>query len=145
MTSQFTISLSGDSKSTLQVNFLPEILLDTECEYSCALLDLFIMNSTNLTNIINLGEIHIDCDIIFGTYINGQRSHTIHQFVTSASHVKEQTLVEIPKHLNYFPIKAKSLRSIQIVIRKKNGEPANVTGSIICRINIRKEINKKST
>lgn len=145
MSSTFTVTFSGAS-SVLQSNFLPEIILDENYDYSCALLDLIIKNCTNVDKINKLNVIHIDCDVICGSYINGERKHTIHQFATCTSQVKGQTFAEIPKHLNYFPIKIKNLQSIQISIVDSNGEPIKIYGGdIICRINIKRDSNKKST
>lgn len=140
MTSPLTVTFSGSS-SILQVNFLPEIILSEKCDYSCALLDLIITskNSDELKKIIDLGVIHIDCDIISGSYINGVRKHIIHQFSTSASHVKGQILVEIPKNLNYFPIKTRNLHSIQISIVDCKGKVISINDADInCRINIKR-------
>lgn len=143
MTSSLTVTFSGTS-SVLQVDFLPEIILNEDCDYSCALLDLIINSNSkfDLKEIINLNVIYINCDIISGSYINinGGRNHIIHQFATRASHAKGQTFVEIPKHLNYFPIKTKNLRSIHISIVDHNGKEVNISGGeITCRINIKKE------
>lgn len=138
MTSSLTITFSG-STPVLQANFLPEITLDDGYEYSCALLDLIIKNASELDKILELKVIHVDCDIISGSYINGERNHTIHQFATNTSLAKGQTFVQIPKHLNYFPIKSKSLSSIQISIVDHSGKQVNINrGEIICRINIKR-------
>lgn len=147
MTSSLTITFSGTS-SVLQTYFLPEITFDADCEYSCALLDLIIKKNndkTNLSDIVKLSVVHIDCDIISGSYINGKRNHTIHQFATSASLVKGQTFVEIPRHLNYFPVKTKNLYSIQIAIVDQQGNVANITGcDIICRIKIKRDTSQQN-
>lgn len=143
MTSSLTVAFSG-TESKLQADFLPEIILDENCDYSCALLGLIIKNKEkkDLNKILNLGVIHIVCDIVSESYINGQRCHIIHQFDTSASYAKDKTCVEIPKHLNYFPIKVKRLRSIQISIVDHNGGLVNIHGGdIICRINIKRDSN----
>lgn len=141
LTVAFTSIASSSSSSTiLQANFLPEIMLDEDRDYSCALLDLIIKDSKNLEKIIDLGVIHINCDIISKSYINGEQSHTIHQFVTSTLNKKDQIFVEIPKHLNYFPIKVKRFHSIQISITDEKGQQIDITGGhIICRINIRRD------
>lgn len=139
MTSSLTVAFSG-IKSILQANFLPELILDEDCDYSCALLDLIVKDCNQLSKITNSGVIHIACDIISGSYINGQRSHIIHQFAASTSYAKNQLFVENPKHLNYFPLKVKSLQSIQISIVDKNGNPIDFYGGeIICRINIKRD------
>lgn len=143
MTSSLTVAFSGTS-STLQAHFLPEIILDVDCDYNCALLDMIIINCKNLSEIKKLNSLNIDCNIISNSYINGKLSRRIHQFATSLSHVEGETFVEIPKQLNYFPIHSKRLSSIQISIVDCSGELANISGDIICRINIKRDISKKS-
>lgn len=143
MTSSLTVTFTGKT-TVLQSQFLPEIILDADFEYSCALLDLFIKNKKEnngeMKKIIDLNLIRIECDIISGSYINGARSHIIHQFATSASHVKGSTFAEIPAHLNYFPVKIKNLRGINISIRDLEGKPIDIGGGdIICRINIKRD------
>lgn len=141
MTSFLTITFSNTSP-VLQTYFLPEIMLDKDCDYSCAFLDLIIKtkNKTDLKEIAKLDVLRIDCDVISGSYINGERQHTIHQFATSTSYMKDQILVEIPKNLNYFPIKSNNLHSIQISIVDINGNLFNIYGcDITCRINIKRD------
>lgn len=141
MSSPLTVTFSGKS-SLLLCNFLPEIVLDEECEYSCALLDLIIKSNHafELKELVNLEVMYINCDIISESYINGVQNQIIHQFATRAAVAKGQTFVEIPKHLNYFPIKTKNLRSIQISIVNHKGVLINITGGeITCRINIRRD------
>lgn len=145
MTSAFTITFSDTSSAVLQTHFSPEITLDEDCDYECALLDLIIKFNTkdDLKKIFGTNAlIRIICDIIFGSYINGKRSHIIHQFATSTTHMTEQILVEIPKNLIYFPIKSKNLRSIQICILDSSENLLEIDGAdIICRINIKREKN----
>lgn len=133
MTSSITVAFTGTS-SVLQANFLPEIILDGE--YSCALLDLIIRDTTD--KILKFGEMYIKCNIISDSYINGEQNGIIHQFNTIASIAKSQTLVEIPRNLNYFPIKVKSLQSIHISIVNSKGELLDINSDIICRINIKR-------
>lgn len=141
MTSSLTVTFSGKSP-LLQCNFLPEIVLDEDREYSCALLDLIIKTNHkfNVQEIVNLDLLYINCDIISESYINGVHNQIIHQFATRAAVAKGQTFAEVPKHLNYFPIKSKTLRSIQISVVDSNGNLIKITGGeISCRINIRRD------
>lgn len=102
-----------------------------------------IHNNKELKEIIALGILRINCDIISNSYINGQASHVIHQFATTASHVEDQTLLEIPKNLNYFSISKHRLQTIRITITNQKGEPVNIkSGDIFCRINIKSEQEK---
>lgn len=141
MVSSLTIAFSG-TESILQVKPFPDIILDDDREYSCALLDLIIKDCKDAGGIIGLGIICINCDLISNSYINAVQKHRIHQFFTRAAHVDAQTgtLFEVPKHLNYFPVKNKNLRAIQISIVDEKGNSINLSGgNIICRIKIKRE------
>lgn len=141
MTSPLTVTFTGGT-AVLQANFLPEIMLDENYNYGCALLDLVIKNVDDLKKVSDV--ICVDCDIISDSYINGQRSQIIHQFVRSTQLVKDKSIIEIPKHLNYFSVKLKNLRSIRISIVDQKGELLNLNGGdIICRINIKRNISEK--
>lgn len=145
MTSSLTVAFSGTS-SVLKAHFFPEINLDADSSYSCALLD-FIFYETGeisaqnvIKKITDIDIVRINCDIVSDSYINGLRCHTIHQFATNNSSVNGRTFVEIPKHINYLPIKTNNLRSIQINIFDQNGNIADLSGGkIICRINIKRD------
>lgn len=145
MTSVLTVALSGSNTSTLESKFFPEVQLDDdEYEYSCALLDLTVKNVDTSSEFLKSGVVRIHCNIISGSYINGMECTAIHQFVVSASKVQQETLVEIPIHLNYFPFKIrKNLRSIHISIADKTGQPSYIKGDICCRINVKRVIRAK--
>lgn len=117
---------------------------NADSNYSCALLDLIIHDIIDIDKIKNLDLVRIKCDIISGSYINGEHSQIIYQFATSTSHVNGKTFVEIPKHICYLPVNTKNLRSIQISIVDFNGKLVNISGNINCRINIKRENNEKS-
>lgn len=142
MTSSLTVTFTG-STSVLHANFLPEITLDADYVYSCALLDLIIKDINDSNKSLKSKVLRVDCDIISDSYINGERGQIIHQFAASASHVNNQNIVEIPKNLNYFPIKTQNLRSIQISIVDDNGSSIDLNGAgIICRISIKRDSEK---
>lgn len=94
--------------------------------------------SEDIIKITNIDIIRVECDIASGSYINGKPSHTIHQF----SHCKVEPgykFIEVPRHLIYFPIKEKQLRSIEISIVDQNGHLVDFRGEeISCRIHIKK-------
>lgn len=136
MKSTLTVAFTGKSP-LLQANFLPEITLDEE--YVCAFLDLYITHNNGQKIDLKSQSIRINCDIISNSYINGKQSHVIHQFVRSISLDKNKPFSEIPKHLNYFPVKFKTLHSIHISIVDRNSNLVNIDDcDIICRINIKR-------
>lgn len=138
MSSSITVAFVGSS-TELHADFLPEIMLDEQYEYSCALLDLHIKNVTDSEISITDG-LRIDCDIVSGSYINGARNPTIHQFIASASIGIGRTFREIPQNLNYLPVKNKILRSIHISVADSKGKPlANPGAEFFCRLIIKRE------
>lgn len=152
MSSSLTLAFSGKSP-VLQANFMPEITLDADSNYSCALLDLLFLREGNIVQnkktftdkIKKLDVIYIKCDIISGSYINGEQSQIIHQFTTSSLHVNDPIFAEIPKYINYLPVNTKNLRSIQISIVDRTGKLIDISGieNIIGRISIKRDINGK--
>lgn len=148
MTSPLTLSFSSSESNVLRACFLPEIALDEEWDFSCALLDLFIKktDAQKWDKVLKTDLIHVNCDFILGSYINGEPKQTIHQFVFNASHVNVHTIVEIPKHLNYFPIKTNNLNTIQISFTDHKGGNifiSNTGVEIFCRIKIKRDIKEK--
>lgn len=141
MTSSLIVAFSGTS-TVLQANFLPEITLDVDKNYSCALLDLIIHDSEDVDKIKGLELVQIKCDIVSDSYINGKRCHTLYQFATCTSRVNNKTFVEIPANISYLPVKTKNLRSINISIVDRKGNPIDISsGNIICRIKIKRDNN----
>lgn len=141
--STIAITLNGTS-SHIQANLLPALLLDEHSEYQCALIDLIIHKGTDkdIAKIATLAVLYVQCDIATGSYINNGPSHSIHQFAASTSRVKGQTLVEIPQHLIYFPMKIKNLYSVNISLVDSKGEQVDIGGSTLtCRINIKRYNN----
>lgn len=144
MTSSLTVTCSGTAP-VIQCNFLPEITLDAQYNYSCALLDLTIKSNTGSDKIAKLGVLRVNCDLISGSYINGVQSHVIHQFTASASHASGKYFVEIPKNLNYLPVKNKIVQSIQISICNSEGKLLKINDcEVTCQLNIKRDtINEK--
>lgn len=136
--SSVTITFTGKN-SVLQADFLPGISLSEEYEYSCSFFDLIIQNITDFDKIDQLGVIRVNCDIISESYINGKRGQSIHQFTPSTSTVKGGSLVEFPKHLNYFPIKVFDLYTVQISFVDQEGNLVDFGDcDITCRIKIKR-------
>lgn len=58
MKSLLTVNFSNTSSSVLQAHFLPEIILDEDYDYSCALLDL-IIKTKEATDLNVIAELDI--------------------------------------------------------------------------------------
>lgn len=98
----------------------------------------WLYRSNHIAKITDIDVIRIECDIAFGSYINGRHCHTIHQF----SHCKVPPgykFIEVPQHIIYLPIKENRLRSIQISVVDQDGNLIDFRGEqISCRIHIKK-------
>lgn len=140
--SSITVGFEGKS-SRLEADFLPEIMLDPNSEYCCALVDIIITNCVEMSKLTDQNVLRVECDIKTSSYINGPRSRSFHQFAPSTSRVNSGTLVEIPQNLIYFPVKIKNLRSIQISLVNREGQLVDLKGDLNYRIHIKKITSTK--
>lgn len=91
----------------------------------------------NIVNITTLNTIVIECDLIDGSYINGDKFHTLHQFANQTTHGYK--IVEVPHSVVYLPIKNNRIQSIQIRIADQDGNLIDFCGEkISCRIHIKR-------
>lgn len=98
----------------------------------------WLYRSNHIVKITDIDVIRIECDIAFGSYMNGRHCHTIHQF----SHCKVPPgykFIEVPQHIIYLPIKENRLRSIQLSVVDQDENLIDFRGEqISCRIHIKK-------
>lgn len=93
--------------------------------------------SETIVNITNITVIRIECDIIRGTYINSQPTHTIHQF--SPIVAPGFKIVEAPKNIIYLPLAVNSIQSVHISLVDQDGTPIDLQGeTVTCRIHIKR-------
>ena len=80
-------------------------------------------------DIIKINTLRIECNIIEGAYINGQRVYTIHEFFPSVS--PGYKIIEIPKKVIDLPVRTKNISLIQLRILDQNGDLVNFRGENI--------------
>lgn len=142
MVSSITVSFTGTSTTMLEANFTPEIMLDEDCDYSCALLVLYMKGVEYDDEMAKIDEVRINCDIISESYINSTHTCLLDQFIVTSSNVNNTTFARVPRHLDYYPVLYKNIRSIRISIVDADGKPLKIKNNgIICRIKIKKECN----
>lgn len=89
-------------------------------------------------NIIQVNAIHIDCNIIHGSFINGQRAHTIHEF--SPNVAPGYKIVEVPKNVIYLPVNVKRISSLTLEVCDQDGKLINFRGeTITVRLHLKPE------
>lgn len=88
-------------------------------------------------NILKVNVIRVECNIITGSYLNNQPSHTIHEF--SPRVPPGYKIIEVPQHVIYFPITVKSIQRINLSIVDQHSQLINFRGeTITIRLHIKK-------
>lgn len=88
-------------------------------------------------NILKVNVIRVECNIITGSYLNNQPSHTIHEF--SPKVPPGYKIIEVPQHVIYFPITVKNIQRIDLSIVDQHSQLINFRGeTITIRLHIKK-------
>lgn len=82
--------------------------------------------SQHPVNILPTTVIRIECDIVSGSFINGEPSHILHEF--SLNVPPGYRIVETPKNTIYFPINQDNISCIHIRILDNNNRLINLRG-----------------
>lgn len=94
--------------------------------------------SDRVIAISRLNTITIECDIVDGSFTNGIRGHSLHEFAPAVP--PGYKIIELPKHIIYLPINRRVISSIQIRIVDQDGRLVDFRGEkITCRIHIKKD------
>lgn len=89
-----------------------------------------IMNlSRSPINILSTTIIRIECDIISGSFVNGEPSHIIHEFVPNVP--PGYRIIEVPRNVIYFPVNQNNISSINVRIFDANNQLINLRGEEI--------------
>lgn len=88
-------------------------------------------------NILKVNVIRVECNIITGSYLNNQPSHSIHEF--SPRVPPGYKIIEVPQNVIYFPITVKSIQRIDLSIIDQHNQLINFRGeTITIRLHIKK-------
>lgn len=91
--------------------------------------------SINKININNVNVIRVKCNIANGSYLNGDKSHTIHSFYPEAP--PGYKIIEVPRNIIYFPVNKRSLDVVSITFADQRDRPIDFNGeetTITCHI-----------
>lgn len=92
--------------------------------------------STNNINILTLNTINITCNIIQGSYKNGENQHIIHTFYPSVP--PGFKVIERPQNLVYLPLNTSYISDIVVNVLDQDGDIVDFRGeTITVRIHIR--------
>lgn len=77
-------------------------------------------------NILSTTVVRVECDIISGSYINGNPSHILHEFAPNVP--PGYRIIEIPKNTIYFKVNRDIINSINIRLLDINNNIVNLRG-----------------
>lgn len=94
--------------------------------------------SDNVTNIQHISSIHVDCDLITGSFLNGDSTHTIYQFNPTVE--PGYKIIEQPMNLIYLPVVRRRISSVTISVLDQHRRLVDFREEqISCRIHIKRD------
>lgn len=93
----------------------------------------------NSVHNFNADTIRFNCDLVNGSFHNGIRTHTLHEFQPTA--IVNYKMIEHPHHLIHLPVIKRYINSVNVTVTDQDGQPIvlNEGSKIICRINIKRD------
>jgi hypothetical protein len=82
--------------------------------------------SDKVVDIFKINVIHIDCNIVSGTYKNGRLGHTLHEFFPRVS--PGYKIVEVPGEVIYLPVNTRTIDNLNVRVTDQNGDLINFNG-----------------
>lgn len=150
-----TLSLTGNS-SELTANYFPPIVLDSNAEYVCGLVNFQTINKNEsnnrlyrvidsiisqktdgVTKLNPMNVIKIECNITSGSYSNDSVAHTIYDFYPSIPF--DHRIVEVPRNVIYLPLTKNVIDNLTVRLVDQNNQLINFRG---VDINLRLHIKK---
>lgn len=93
--------------------------------------------SDSPSDVLKVNVIRIVCNIITGSYLNNQPSHTIHEF--SPTVPPGYKIIETPKNVIYYPVTVKYIHAVHLSIIDQNNHLINLRGeTITIRLHIKR-------
>lgn len=79
--------------------------------------------------ILKVNSLRVECNIIDGAYINGEKNYAIHEFFPDVA--PGYKIVEIPREIIYLPVRTDTIDYIQLRILDQNGDLVDFRGENI--------------
>lgn len=96
-----------------------------------------VHESDNLINIMKVNCINVECNLISGSFTDGNSSQTIHAFYHSVP--TGYKIIEVPRHLVFYPLNTSSISNVKIALRDQDGCLINLRGEpITVRLQIKR-------
>jgi hypothetical protein len=92
--------------------------------------------AVNIVNILKVNSIFVHCDVIGGSYVNGQSSPVLFNFFANVS--PGYKIVETPHNLIYLPVTTHVIREIRIWLTDQDDRPLDLRGeTVTVRLHLR--------
>lgn len=93
--------------------------------------------SDKVVNIFKISVIHIDCNIVSGSYKNGRPGHTLHEFFPRVS--PGYKIVEAPSEVIYLPVDTRRIDNLSVRVTDQKGDLINFNGEeLIVRLHLKR-------
>lgn len=113
-----------------QINFTEEGTIGALLGFSNRILEPNKWHESDLYVDINkVSIVRVECNIIGGTYINGEEAHILHEFSIGVS--PGYKIIEVPHNVIYLPVNVKQISSLTIKLVDQNGDLINFRGETI--------------
>lgn len=90
-------------------------------------------------NIQNTSVVRVNCDLVTGSFHNGQITHTLYEFYPEAEPGRK--IIEQPRNLIYLPVVRRRINSVNISLVDQEGKLIDFRGEqICCRIHIKRGV-----
>jgi len=91
--------------------------------------------SDQTVNILKINTIRLECNIIFGSYVDNTPTHTLHEF--GINDLPGYKIPVTPHNLIYFPINCDEISTLSIRIVDQNGDLVYLRGeNVLIRMHI---------
>lgn len=135
-----TNTMKCEIKCTHQLFCIGEhnVLVDIFGFENYRILESNVKHESDLTvQISKVNALKIDCNIVTGSYSNGNPGHTLHEFYPTVE--MGYKIVEVPTNVIYLPVTTRSISNISIRIVDQDGHLVDFRGeNITLRLHIKK-------
>lgn len=121
-----------------QVDFDVDNSLRDALGFDAKIYDQPYHESTNLVNILNINTIHVNVDMISGSYVGGTHEPVIYSFFPNVD--PGHKIVEKPQNLVYLPVHVRYIHSMTVTITNQEGKLLDLRGE---QVSIRFHLREK--
>lgn len=88
-------------------------------------------------DILKVNVVRVECNLVCGSYINGEEAHILHEFFPNVP--PGVKIIEVPSNVIYLPINARNIDGIYVRLLDQDGRLINFRDEIVTlRLHLRK-------